>query len=246
MAFDKAVDSAQLNADLTAVANAIRTKGGTDAQLAFPDGFANAVAAIEGTPELQIMVMTSVGAAVTATKGELIVSGTADSTGVCMLTVPETGVWSVKAQTTNGANNTIDCTVGFSYPVKVKLTLTITLATFDDDSPLTKYSSFVLLGPREEQYYDAAPFTVTGGESFYICVGAGNYRGFSKTKATLADASVGVLTEAKSKNTESERYYKFTPHKSAVITYRQQLYYFEGSAYVTYYTVVITEAEEEA
>ena len=38
MALDKAVDSAQLNADLTAVADAIRTKGGTSAQLAFPDG----------------------------------------------------------------------------------------------------------------------------------------------------------------------------------------------------------------
>lgn len=34
-------------ADLTSVANAIRTKGGTSAQLAFPDGFVSAVQAIE-------------------------------------------------------------------------------------------------------------------------------------------------------------------------------------------------------
>lgn len=47
MAYDKAVDSAQLDADLTAVADAIRTKGGTDAQLAFPSGFVSAVQAIE-------------------------------------------------------------------------------------------------------------------------------------------------------------------------------------------------------
>lgn len=33
--------------DLTAVANAIRTKGGTSAQLAFPDGFVDAIDAIE-------------------------------------------------------------------------------------------------------------------------------------------------------------------------------------------------------
>ncbi len=46
MAYDKAVDSAQLDADLTSVADAIRTKGGTDAQLAFPAGFVSAVQAI--------------------------------------------------------------------------------------------------------------------------------------------------------------------------------------------------------
>ena len=47
MAVDKLVDSAQLDADLTSVANAIRTKGGTSAQLAFPAGFVSAVEAIE-------------------------------------------------------------------------------------------------------------------------------------------------------------------------------------------------------
>ena len=47
MAYDKAVDSAQLDANLAAVADAIRAKGGTDAQLAFPSGFAAAIQAIE-------------------------------------------------------------------------------------------------------------------------------------------------------------------------------------------------------
>lgn len=46
MAVDKLVDSTQLNADLTSVANAIRTKGGTNASLAFPAGFVSAVEAI--------------------------------------------------------------------------------------------------------------------------------------------------------------------------------------------------------
>ena len=59
MALDKAVDSAQLNADLTAIADAIRTKGGTSAQLAFPDGFVSAVQAIKGAPDLQIVVTTA-------------------------------------------------------------------------------------------------------------------------------------------------------------------------------------------
>lgn len=46
MAVDKLVDSTQLDTDLTAVANAIRTKGGTSAQMAFPAGFVSAVQAI--------------------------------------------------------------------------------------------------------------------------------------------------------------------------------------------------------
>lgn len=47
MSVDKLVDSTQLNADLTSVANAIRTKGGTSADLTFPSEFVSAVEAIE-------------------------------------------------------------------------------------------------------------------------------------------------------------------------------------------------------
>lgn len=47
MAVDKLVDSTQLDADLTSVANAIRTKGGTSASLAFPSGFVSAIEDIQ-------------------------------------------------------------------------------------------------------------------------------------------------------------------------------------------------------
>lgn len=47
MAYDKLVDSAQLDTDLTSVADAIRTKGGTSGQLQFPSGFVDAIDAIE-------------------------------------------------------------------------------------------------------------------------------------------------------------------------------------------------------
>lgn len=46
MAVDKLVDSTQLDSDLISIANAIRTKGGTSAQLEFPNGFISAVQAI--------------------------------------------------------------------------------------------------------------------------------------------------------------------------------------------------------
>ena len=48
MAVDKLVDSTQLDTDLTSVANAIRTKGGTSAQLEFPSGFVSAINDISG------------------------------------------------------------------------------------------------------------------------------------------------------------------------------------------------------
>ena len=47
MAIDKAVDSAVLDAGLISIANAIRAKSGTSAQLNFPDGFTDAVKAIQ-------------------------------------------------------------------------------------------------------------------------------------------------------------------------------------------------------
>ena len=52
MAVDKLVDSAQLDGDLTSVANAIRSKGGTSAQLSFPSGM---VSAIEGIKTKEII-----------------------------------------------------------------------------------------------------------------------------------------------------------------------------------------------
>ena len=52
MSVDKLVDSTQLDADLTSVANAIRTNGGTSAQLAFPAGFVSAVQAIHSGMDL--------------------------------------------------------------------------------------------------------------------------------------------------------------------------------------------------
>ena len=53
MAYDKLVDSAQLDADLTSVANAIRTKGGTSAELEFPADFVTAIGDITTGGNLQ-------------------------------------------------------------------------------------------------------------------------------------------------------------------------------------------------
>ena len=95
MAFDKAVDSAQLNADLTSVANAIRTKGKTSAQLAFPAGFISAVQAVQTGIAPKLVVQTSAGASVTITKGSTTISGTAGADGTFTREIPEAGEWKV-------------------------------------------------------------------------------------------------------------------------------------------------------
>lgn len=55
MAYDKKVDSSALNANLTAVANAIREKAGSTGSLSFPDGFISAIADIAPGSDLEVI-----------------------------------------------------------------------------------------------------------------------------------------------------------------------------------------------
>ena len=97
--------------DLTKVASAIKEKGGTSAPLVYPGGFVSAIQAIQTGALLQIIVTTIAGAAVKAMKDSKTVSGTADASGNCTLTVDETGTWTVAA--TNGSTTkTVDVVVG--------------------------------------------------------------------------------------------------------------------------------------
>ena len=100
--------------DLTKVASAIREKGGTSASLVYPTGFVSAIQAIRTGAPLQIIVTTSAGATVTATKDSKTVSGTADTNGECILTVTEVGTWTVTA-TLASSINTADVVVGTAH-----------------------------------------------------------------------------------------------------------------------------------
>lgn len=97
--------------DLTKVASAIKEKGGTSAPLVYPAGFVSAIQAIQTGAPLQIIVTTSAGATVTATKDSKTVSGTADTNGECILTVTEAGTWTVTAATAS-STKTADIVVG--------------------------------------------------------------------------------------------------------------------------------------
>lgn len=129
MAYDKVVDSASLDSKLTQVADAIRTKGNTSADLQFPSGFISAIQAIQTGTELQIIVTVTSGATVTATKGSKVVSGTA-ANGTCTLTVPEEGEWTVSA-TLGGETSTSNIVnVTSSYDT----TLVFASTTLNDNS----------------------------------------------------------------------------------------------------------------
>ena len=60
MATYKVVDAEQLNADMSSVADSIRTKGGTTDALAWPDGYKTAIDSIPagGAPSLQSKSVT--------------------------------------------------------------------------------------------------------------------------------------------------------------------------------------------
>ena len=115
--------------DLTLVADAIRTKGGTTELLAYPDEFVTAIQAIQTGPELQIIVTVTSGATVTATKGSLSVSGTSVN-GTCTLTVPEAGTWSVSATLGGQTSDTKTVSITDTYMVSLSFfsaTITVTV-----------------------------------------------------------------------------------------------------------------------
>ena len=98
-------------ADLTAVADAIRAKGGTSAQLVYPAGFVSAIQTIQTGVTPQLIVTTSAGATVIATKGSKNVIGTADADGTCTLELSEAGEWSVTSSL-NGNSRTQTVLIG--------------------------------------------------------------------------------------------------------------------------------------
>ena len=116
--------------DLTLVADAIRTKGGTTELLTYPDEFVTAIQSIQTGIAPQLVVTVSAGATVTATNGSKTITGTSDSTGVCTLAVPEIGTWSVSATLGGQASDTKTVSITDTYMVSLSFfsaTITVTV-----------------------------------------------------------------------------------------------------------------------
>lgn len=92
MAVNKVEINGEVKLDLTAdTVTAAKLAHGETAH----DASGKRITGTMTVPQLQIVVTTSAGATVTATKGSKTVSGTADASGNCTLTVDEAGTWTV-------------------------------------------------------------------------------------------------------------------------------------------------------
>lgn len=204
------------SADITLVANAIRAKGKTSGQLSFPSGFVSAVQAISGLPELKIAVTTVAGAAVTAAKGSLSVSGTAGTDGVCTLTVPEAGTWQITASK-GAAHNSSSCVVGFTYGAEIPFTYTVKLV---DPTKTDLNNHSVTLNGTAQTAGTTFSYT-SGSDTLQISLVASYQIGMQRQTVTLADESLGTVTKIHEQQLSRDRFealFEFVPAKNVVIT----------------------------
>lgn len=145
--------------DLKKVADAIRAKGGTSAPLAYPSGFVSAIQAIQTGIAPQLVVTVTAGATVTATNGSKTISGTADSTGVCTLTVPETGTWSVSATLGGQTSNTKTVSITGSYAVALTFFSATITVHVESGATVTLKKGSVTIATKTSN--GTAVFTVT-------------------------------------------------------------------------------------
>ena len=200
MAIDKTVDSTQLNADLTSVANAIRTKGGTSASLDFPADFVTAIGAIPtggGGPDLSSDTVTAgtllegitahdaSGSAITGTlTGEDLFEGTLQITAIN----PDTGItisrglvsWNASTKKLRVSAKVLPPGGGV-YTFKIPTSYTYIAFTYSSTKPLTfsDFSSSVTLANGGN------PITI-GNQQFYLIQVSGsasNTRSFTVSNA---------------------------------------------------------------
>ena len=105
MAYDKVVDSAVLDAGLTSIADAIRTKGGTSSTMSFPDGMASAIAAIPtgggGSDELITFIKGVIDRTTTATQFPSELSGITSIGDYAFAFCPSLGLTSLPSGVTS-------------------------------------------------------------------------------------------------------------------------------------------------
>lgn len=133
MAFDKIIDSAQLESDLTSVAAAIRAKGATADPLSFPAGFVSAVNNIFTSSAFGYIVASfpAAAASCTCSSGGTVLQ--ADAAGLArgqfVFEVPAAGTWTVTISNgTDTKSESVSITAaGQAATLKVRFTIPILL-----------------------------------------------------------------------------------------------------------------------
>ena len=137
MAFDKIIDSAQLESDLTSVAAAIRAKGATADPLSFPAGFVSAVNNIFTSSAFGYIVANfpTTAASCTCSSGGTVLE--ADAAGLArgqfVFEVPAAGTWTVTISSgTDTKSESVSITAAGQAKV-VKLSFSLILLDGGDE-----------------------------------------------------------------------------------------------------------------
>lgn len=125
-------------------------------------------------PQLQIAVTTSAGATVTATKGSKTVSGTADASGNCTLTVDETGEWSV-VSAQDGLTGSATIVVGTNEAQIVLVDSTFGNNTWQQIIDACRAKSI----PSSWKLGDKKTITMTSGTSYQVRIIGRNHDEYS-------------------------------------------------------------------
>ena len=133
--------------------DAVEAKGGTAPAAQTIEGLAAVIGTIQTGIALRLIVTVSAGATVTATNGSKTIRGTSDSTGVCTLTVPEAGTWSVSATLDGKTSDTKAVTITDSYAVSLNFVYPIlnknTWETIKDISDAGQGANYWSVGDRK-------------------------------------------------------------------------------------------------
>ena len=139
--------------------DAVESKGGTAPEAQTIEGLAAAVGAIPTGIAPQLIVTVSAGATVAATNGSKTISGTADSTGVCTLAVPETGTWSVSATLGGQTSDTKSVSITDSYAVALTFFSATITVNVDSGASVTLKKGSETIATKTSN--GTAVFTVT-------------------------------------------------------------------------------------
>ena len=150
------------------------------------------------TPPLT--VKTNAGASVTATKGSLSVSGTADSSGSCVLELPEFGEWTVTASL-SGNTATVTANVLASYNEKAYTVISASIS-----GNLNSRSGYVKINGTT--YSSETVVSVYAGQSVTVYVSGGSA---AKTECEILFNRTIVQT--------GEGEYVFTPDEDVSISF---------------------------
>lgn len=197
MAINKVVLNDVVKLDLTAdTVTADKLKQGETAH----DAAGNPITGTMTVTTPTLTVKTNAGASVTATKGDYTVSGTADSSGFCVLDLPEFGEWTVTASL-SGNTATVAANVLASYNEKAYTVISASIS-----GNLSSHSGYVKINGTT--YSSETVVSVYAGQSVTVYVSGGSA---AKTECEISFNRTIVQT--------GEGEYVFTPDEDVSISF---------------------------